>query len=191
MDIKKIGKFLGIGIITVFIVALAAMGFVFFDLMSYTATGSETLNSNGSSNGNALVVYDPGISGASKDIANAVGKKLQSKGYTVKLAGIRSDVALNTSDYEYIVVGGPIYAGSASNSVKDYLKTLKPTEKTTIGVFASGDDPDTAKNNVTLLEEAAPLPKNSSLQIKAVIKVLTSRGIDEAEMNAFINQLLQ
>ena len=191
MDIKKIGKFLGIGLITVFVVALAAMGFVFFDVMSYTATGSETLNPDGSSNGDALVVYDPGISGESKDIANIIGKKLQSKGYTVKLAGIRSDVALNTSDYEYIVVGGPIYAGSASNSVKDYLKTLQDTSKTTIGVFASGNDPDTAKNNATLLKEAAPLPGNSSLQIKAVIKVVTSEGIDDQDINAFINQLLK
>jgi hypothetical protein len=105
MDIKKIGKFLGIGLITVFVVALAAMGFVFFDVMSYTATGSENLNPDGSSNGNALVVYDPGISGASKDIAMTIGKKLQSRGYTVRIAGIRSPVALNTSDYEYISVG--------------------------------------------------------------------------------------
>jgi hypothetical protein len=89
-----------------------------------------------------------------------------------------------------LVLGGPIYAGSASNSVKDYLKTLQSTSKT-IGVFASGDDPDTAKNNATLLEEAAPLPENSSLQIKAVIKVVTSEGIDEQNINAFINQLLK
>lgn len=41
------------------------MGFVIYDVMSYTANGFEAFNPEGNVTGNALVVYDPGISGQS------------------------------------------------------------------------------------------------------------------------------
>jgi len=72
-----------------------------------------------------MVVYDPGITGTAKNVADSIAKDLQAKGYRVELAGISSSKADNTSDYSVIVVGGPIYAGNASSSVKEYLKNLK------------------------------------------------------------------
>jgi hypothetical protein len=48
------------------LVAFVSMGFVFYDVMSYTATDSETLNPAGNVVETALVVYDPGISGFRK-----------------------------------------------------------------------------------------------------------------------------
>lgn len=89
----------------------------------------------------------------------------------MELAGIKSSKAADTSGYDVIVVGGPIYAGKASISVQDYLKTLNPAAGTKIGVFATSQDPDTAHDNALLLKEAAPLPGNSTLQIKAVVKI--------------------
>jgi|GEM_PF-3912661 len=44
MELKRIAKFLGLRIIIVILVAFVSMGFVVYDVMSYTATGSETLN---------------------------------------------------------------------------------------------------------------------------------------------------
>ena len=69
MKIKKIAMGIGLVIILIIAVAIVAMGFIFLDAMSYTATGSETLSPAGNITGNALVVYDPGISGYSKDMA--------------------------------------------------------------------------------------------------------------------------
>jgi len=187
---KKIAKVLGIGIIVVIIAALVAVGFIFYDVMSYTATGSQTLNSSAAAVGKALVVYDPGVSGATKNVAGSIARQLQTKGYIVELAGISSAAAAKTSDYTVIVVGGPTYAGNASASVKKYLETLNPPQKTKLGVFTTGQDPDTAKNTTLLLQEAAPLPKNSTLHIKAVIKIVSLENYNQ-KITDFVNALLQ
>ena len=55
-----------VGIVALVIVVLIVSAFaaISFDLSSYGATGSETLNPTGASTGRALVVYSPGFSGA-------------------------------------------------------------------------------------------------------------------------------
>jgi flavodoxin len=189
MDIK-IGKVLGIGATLFIVVIFAFMGLIFFDAMSYTAIGSETLHPNGTEVGKALVVYSPGISGASKNTAGIIAGDLQAKGYTVDLVGIRNSKAANTSGHNVIVVGGPIYAGNASYSVQEYLKTLNPAPGTKVGVFATGQNPDTANDTALLLQEAAPLPGNSTLQINAVVKIVSETDENQKLAN-FVNALLQ
>ncbi|MGZ7050281.1 MAG: hypothetical protein ACXVHO_09770, partial [Methanobacterium sp.] len=112
MQTKRILKFAGLGLILIVLVAVASLGFAFYDVMSYTATGSEKLDPAGTMVGKALVVYNPGISGASKNVASKIAQNLQAKGYAVDLAGISSTTAKNTSGYNVIVVGGPVYAGN-------------------------------------------------------------------------------
>jgi flavodoxin len=188
METKRILKFAGLGIILIVLIAVVSMGFVFYDVMSYTATGSEKLSPAGAEVGKALVVYDPGISGTSKNVASEIAKSLQAKGYAVDLAGISSTVAKNTSGYDVIVVGGPIYAGNASASVKSYLIGLKPDNNTKIGVFATGSDADILKNQTLLIKEVAP--EGSNLKIVAVTKVI---NVNEANQKAveFVNTLLK
>ena len=82
-------------VVLVIIVILIVSGFAVFalDLSSYGATGSQHLNPSGSSIGRALVVYDPGFSGAAKQDATKIAEYLQAKGYNVVLAGVRSGAA--------------------------------------------------------------------------------------------------
>ena len=54
---------------------------------------------------------------------------LQTSGYTVTLAGIKSSAAAHTANYRVIVVGGPIYAGTPTGSVKDFLSNLNPAKE--------------------------------------------------------------
>jgi menaquinone-dependent protoporphyrinogen IX oxidase len=195
MNMKKVGKIAAIGAILVIVAVFAFVSVIFYDAMSYTATGFDTLHPNGTEVGKALVVYDPGLSGAAKNTAGTITSDLQAKGYTVDLAGISSSKAANTSGYNIIVVGGPIYGGNASISVQAYLKTLNPAPGARVGVFATGQDPDTANDIVLLRKEAAPLPGNSTLQINAVVKVVTgtdNNGTDNNQKLAnFVNTLLQ
>jgi menaquinone-dependent protoporphyrinogen IX oxidase len=190
MNYKKLGKFVGIGLVIIIIAAVLGFGIAFYDVVGYNAKESTTLNPDGAVVGNAMVVYDPGITGTAKNVADSIAKDLQAKGYSVELAGISSLKADNTTGYSVIVVGGPIYAGNASSSVKAYLKNLKISNNTNLGVFATGQDPDTAKNTVLLLNEAAPLPENSDLQIKAVMKVVNG-NIDNNTINNFVNTLIK
>ena len=130
-------KLLIIGMAFFFIIILLVSVFALFnfDLMSYGATGIETLNPEGQSIGRALVVYSPGVSGAAKQAATLIAGDLQSKGYTVDLAGVRSETAGNKSSYNIIVAGGPMYFGKVSNSIDCYLGTLQSNVK--MGVFAT------------------------------------------------------
>ncbi len=87
---RKAFKVLIVVFIMLVILFVAFAATVFLDLAAYTATGSQTLTPAGNSVGNALVVYDPRLSGAAKIIADKVAVDLQAANYTVCEAGIKS-----------------------------------------------------------------------------------------------------
>lgn len=188
MNIKNILKKASIVLVIIVVVLFAFMGSILFDVGSYTATGSQTLNPNGTAVGNALVVYDPGLSGAAANTANTIASSLQSKGYKVDLVGIKNSKATTTSNYSIVIVGGPVYAGKVSSSVQDYLKTVDIAKGTKLGVFVTGQDPDTANDYTLLLKEAAPLPDNSSIMVKAAVKSVNGNN---DKIIAFVNTLSQ
>ena len=78
-------------ILIIIVVSFAAL--FFLDLAAYTATGSKTLSPTGTSVGKAIVIYDPGLSGNTKNVADKVASDLQAEGYTVTLAGVKSSAA--------------------------------------------------------------------------------------------------
>ncbi len=183
----KIINIVGIGIILAVVLVFAAVEFISYD-MSNRATSSETLQPNGTVIGNALAVYDPSITGNTKNVACIIASDLRSKGYKVDLAGIKSTTASNTSNYDVIIVGGPIYAGNASTAVKAYLEILKPAEGAKIGVFATGDPHMT--DGALIRKQIAPIPENNTFQIKAVMNIISGDDINK-KCAGFINNLLQ
>lgn len=189
MKIKTIVMGIGLVIILIILVAIVAMGFVFLDAMSYTATGAESLSPAGNVTGNALVVYDPGITGFAKDVATKVAGDLQSNGYTVTLAGVRSSAAANVSGYDVIVAGGPTYAGNVSSSIRSYLQELKPSSNARIGIYWTGgypmsDDPTFIQHFVT------GLPDGVGPQVKATIKLASSDDVS-GRCEGFVTELLR
>jgi menaquinone-dependent protoporphyrinogen IX oxidase len=178
---------IGIGIILAVVLIFGAVKFVSYDMNS-RATLSEALQPNGVVVGNALVVYDPSITGNTKNVAGTIAGDLQAKGYKVDLAGVKSVKASNASKYDIIVVGGPIYAGNASAAVKAYLEILKPAEGTKIGVFATGDPRTT--DSVLIKKQIAPIPENSTFQITAVMNVISGDDVNK-KCSEFVNDLLQ
>ena len=121
---RKIFKII-LAIFAALIIIVVAFGaIIFLDVAAYTATGSKTLTPTGTSVGKAIVIYDPGLSGTAKGVADKVASDLQTKGYTVTLAGVKSSAATNTTGYSIIVIGGPVYAGAVTSSVKDALEQL-------------------------------------------------------------------
>lgn len=189
MEINRLLKLTGLGAIIVILVIFGVMGFVMYDFMSYTAADSQNLSPTESEVGKALVVYDPGLSGQPKDAAEAIAKDLQEKGYFVTLTGISSEEAKNTSGYNIIVVGGPIYAANASKSVQSYLSALKPDNDAKIAVFAVGEDADILNNPEMLKKEVAPLPEGISLQIKALTKFIQNEDFNK-KSEGFVNSIL-
>jgi flavodoxin len=114
-----------IAVFSVIIILILAFGaIIILDLAAYTATGSETLTPTGTSIGKAIVIYDQGLSGMAKGVAEKVATDLQANGLTVTLAGIKSSAVVNTTEYGVVVVGGPVYGGALTSSVKDFLNSL-------------------------------------------------------------------
>jgi hypothetical protein len=152
-------------IIVLFISAFAAIS---FDLSSLGATGTETLNPASAPVGRALVVYSPGFSGAAKQDATRIAGDLQAKGYTVVLAGVRSETAGNNSGYSIIVAGGPMYWGQVSSSIDGYLKTLP--NNATLGVFgATGSSTLVQSDYTSLNQQVASDTHDEKIAVKLIL----------------------
>jgi hypothetical protein len=163
-------KLLKVGIVVFVVIVLLVVSIFaafYFDLTSYGATGSETLNPTGASIGRALVAYDPGFSGAAKQDATKIADDLQANGYTVILAGVRSGMASNESSYNIIVAGGPMYGGQVSNSIDGYLKTLPNNAK--LGVFASTGYSSYVESSFISLQKQVTSDTHNE---KAVVKLI-------------------
>ena len=179
---RKILKIILLVLVVIVIVGAAIIALSSSDVAASAATGSQILTPSGTSVGKALVVYDPGLTGAAKSIADKIAVDLQVKGYTVVFAGIKSSAAKNAEGYSVIVVGGPIYGGTAARSVQNYLSGLSPAQGAKIGVFGSGD--------FTTNNKVAPLPSNSTLTITYTASIIFGED-QSARSQDFVNQLLK
>lgn len=180
-----------LAIFAVLIIIVAIVGAIFFlDLVAYTATGSQTLPASGTPMGTALVLYDPGLTGAATRVAEKVAAELQNQSLTVILAGIKSSAAANTTGYDVIVIGGPIYAGTPTASVKDALNALvlNHDQDTRIGVFGSGQGP-TSQEDVAQIKGALPSSADTAMQNAVVVKIGETEDLD-ARVSDFVNQLV-
>jgi flavorubredoxin len=176
-------------VLVVFLVLVVLVVSVFtafaIDLSSYGATDSKSLNPTGTSIGRALVVYDPGFSGAAKQDATKIAEDLQTKGYTVNLAGVRSGTAGEKSGYDIIVAGGPMYWGEVSSSIDGYLKTVPNSVK--LGVFGSTSSSTLYESDYTsLLNQVASATHNENAAIK-----LTRDGNETSDCADLVSKLVQ
>jgi Flavodoxin len=189
MDLVNILICTAVGIILLIVVAGIAAGVLFCgDIMSYMATGSTTLSPSGTSAGKALVVYNPGITGEARSAAEKIAGDFQAKGYTVTLAGIKSSAAADTSGYDVIVAGGPMYFGRVSNSVDAYLNGLKPGKDTEVGVFATTGSGEFHNEDIASLgKQVAATAGISTLNKTAVTKTLRNGDAINADCLDFVS----
>ncbi|MGE5188291.1 MAG: flavodoxin domain-containing protein [Betaproteobacteria bacterium] len=174
---KKILKIIAVVFIVVIIAVFGFFSLIVLDVAGSFATDVHPLP-NGAPIGQAIVVYNPGLSGAAKDIATKIGYELQEGGYNVVLAGVKSNAAADLSGYDLIVVGGPIYAGKPSNSIQTYLNSLNPPADAKVGVFGYGNAAIDNSNQTLVNQDVANLPAKSTLTLTAAIKIINTDDID-------------
>lgn len=151
--------------------------------------GSSTLKPDGDSRGKALIVYDPGMTGGTKNAAFYIGDELKNQGFEVKLAGVRSTEALNLSGFEILVVGSPTYGAQPTGPVKTYLNNLQSPGNINGGVFTLAGSP-AQDSNVIITQ---------SLESKSIpVKVSTKYGgsaisapSDKNLYSKFVSKLLE
>lgn len=183
---RKIFKII-LAIFAVIIIIVVAFGaIILLDVAAYTATGSQTLTPIGTSIGKAIVIYDPGLSGTAKGVADKIASDLQAESYTVTETGVRSSAASNTTDYSIIVVGGPVYAGALTSSVKDSLNGISFSQSTKVGVFGSGQG-STSQDDIAQLKKS--MPTRFDLSNVVVVKIGSSEDLS-TRVQDFVNQLL-
>ncbi|MGZ7136126.1 MAG: flavodoxin domain-containing protein [Methanobacterium sp.] len=175
------------GIILIFVVTIIAAVFIFMDLMSYTARSTKYLTPKGKTRGKALVVYNPGISGAAKKAANFIGNELKSREYKVDLAGLRSATAADISGYDIVIAGGPMYFGKVTKSLEKYLKTVKLPEDVKLGVFATTGSAEFNSEDIASLEKQL----KSFLGKNVVTKTLRSGEAGNIDCEDFIVDILK
>ncbi len=186
-----------IGLVAVGIVLLVAaigiaMGVLFCgDAMSLTDTGSQVLSPAGTPVGKALVVYNPGLSGAAKQAAAEIAGDLRSKGYAVTLGGIKSPAAANISGYDVVIAGGPMYWGRVSNSVDSYLKALNPQKDVAIGVFGTTGAPQFNDGDIASFgEQVATDLGGIALDKKAATKTIRSGDAANTDCSDFVSAVV-
>jgi flavodoxin len=195
---RKIFKII-IAIFSIIVIIIVAFGaIIFLDIAAYTATGAQTLTPTGTVVGKALVIYDPGLSGTAKGVADKVAIDLQAKSYTVTEAGVKSPVVTNTTEYSVVVVGGPVYAGALTSSVKDYLNNLPaghaspgngPYILTRVGVFGSGQGA-TSQSDIDMIKTSvSALSVNGTLSNAIIVKIGQNEDLN-SRVQDFVNQLV-
>ena len=181
-------KFLKI-IAVVFIVVIIAV-FGFFSLIVLDVSGSFATDvhplPNGAPIGQAIVVYNPGLSGAAKDVAIKIGYQLQDGGYNVVLLGVKSSAAVDLSGYDLIVVGEPVYAGKPASSIQTYLNSLNPPANAKIGVFGYGNVAIDSSNQTSVNQDLANLPAESTLTLTVAMKITNTDDVD-IKCEKFVN----
>lgn len=184
---KKILKIIIVVFALLIIVAVASFSVILLDVAGSLATDSHPLP-NGAPIGQALIVYDPGLGGGAKDVATKIGYNLQDEGYNVVLAGVKSSSAANTTGYDIIVVGGPIYMGKPASSIQAYLNSLNPPANARVGAFGYGSVKIDDSNQTIVNQDVAPLPSNSAVTLTAATKVTSSDNVD-SKCQEFVNRL--
>jgi flavorubredoxin len=170
-----------IGIILAIIIVLGLGVWLF----SYTGNSTtETMKPAGTVTGKALIVYDPGLSGATKNAALSMASDLKAKGYEVKVAGVKSSNVSNVSGYDILIVGSPTYGGNPTGAIKTYLQGLSPPNNLKIGVYATGGSAGGLGAN----QEMASILQNKSITVKASQKFGPSSS--QSEYSNFVAQIL-
>jgi menaquinone-dependent protoporphyrinogen IX oxidase len=147
------------------------------------------LNPTGTVTGRALVAYNPGISGMAKNAANEIANELKSKGYEVDLAGVRKAPA-DTSSYDVIIAGGPLYGGKLTRSMDAYLKTLKLQKKVNLGVFATtGTDKFVGEDFQSLTKQVETLV-DIPLSKEPTIKLIRSKDKSTEDISALVSETI-
>jgi len=171
------------------IVGISLLGVVIGDVAGNLATGTHPLP-NGAAIGKAIVVYDPGLTGGAKDAATKIGYNLQTAGYAVLLAGVKSSAAGNLTGYDVVVVGGPIYAGKPAGTVQTYLNNLQPPVNAKIGAFGFGSVKIDNTKSTNVMQEVAPLPSSSQVKFDAILKATSSDNVNSL-CSEFVTALLK
>lgn len=86
----------------------------------------------GSGDKTALIIYQPSNGHTAKNMANTIAETLADNDYTVTINMPSDTLNYDVRSYDLIVFGTPVYIGSVSSTLKDYVKANPVLDKDVI-----------------------------------------------------------
>jgi flavorubredoxin len=130
----------------------------------------------GSGNKRALIIYQKSKHGAITKVTMDIADILKSKGYSVTINHPSSKINYNLSDYEYVLLGSPVYIGSVSDPLTKYIENNSFIgKKVLLYLIGSLTDVDT---EIKMLE--------SKIKDFALLDAIKVKSSEEDRVKSFI-----
>ncbi len=104
----------------------------------------------GSGNNQALLIYQPSnadaVSSATVSAKTVIANTLADRGYTVTVNYPSAKLDYDLKDYDIIIFGSPVYSGSLSPVLKEYVENNPVTGKNIL-IFVTGMHPEDGKEH--------------------------------------------
>lgn len=159
---KKIVKRILLSILGIFLVMIVAGIVTINSLMSCIKKEykpDETIVGSGAKK--ALLIYEPSKSDVAKEVTMSVAQTMKDAGYTVTINYPSKELSYNWEGYDVIAFGSPVYFGSVSPALKEYVQN-KQVENKKIFIYSIGSSDDPKE-----LEEMSSWTSNNNNIVKA------------------------
>ncbi|MCW3995220.1 MAG: hypothetical protein NWE98_03600 [Candidatus Bathyarchaeota archaeon] len=134
---KKWKKAVLVTLIALMVVDVPTFAFFEYSVYNETVSPIEVKNSTGTKN--ALVIYHPGLTGFSHDIAYTFADRLACNGWRVELTTASSKAPSNITQYDLLVFDWPIYDLSPGPTITNYIQRIGDLQgKDTVIVTVGG-----------------------------------------------------
>lgn len=115
----------------------------------------------GSGEKKALIIYEPSKSNVAKEVTMSVAQSMKDAGYTVTINYPSKELSYNLEGYDIIAFGSPVYCGSVSSALKEYVQSNQ-IENKNVFIYSIGAADDTKE-----LEEMSSWASNNNNIVKA------------------------
>ncbi len=99
----------------------------------------------------ALIVYQPGLSPRTRDVARTLAQGLNATGFTVTLDRPGRHLPVDLTAYRVVAFGSPVYAGQTSWALRRYMASITAWGTPDVVLFTVGVNPY-ADNTASLAE---------------------------------------
>ncbi|HID92871.1 MAG TPA: hypothetical protein EYP60_02130 [bacterium (Candidatus Stahlbacteria)] len=122
--------------------------------------------------GKALIVYHPGATGYTEEVAYAIGEGLQSMNWEVLLDRANKTTVADLTSYDLLCVGSPTYVGTPRPPIMAYIERCAGLKGKESAVFATGSvNPDESNKKMK-----ARLEKRGSKVIESLGVLVKQKG---------------
>lgn len=154
-------------IIAIMVIAMLLLKWIVGTNSIVRKSDEQILKSTASSGKEALVIYQPSRSSLTKDITYSIAEELKSEGYDVTINYPSKTMNYDISKFNVIILGTPIYAGTSSSVLENFIRGLPDLSGKRVMIFGTGGD----KNIEASLNDLAKLLKApDKAEVKKFIK---------------------